>query len=134
MHDIDAVLAANDRFYRAFADNDPAAMDALWAQRVPVACLHPGWPPLTDRDEIVESWRRILSNPAQKAPVCREPEVLLYGDMAMVLCYEDLGGQVLIASNLFVQEGGRWRMVHHQSGPVARPAEAAPQPSSRSLH
>ena len=24
-------------------------MDALWARRVPVACLHPGWTALTDR-------------------------------------------------------------------------------------
>lgn len=135
MHDHDAVLAANDSFYRAFADSDAAAMEALWAERSPVACTHPGWPPLTERAEIVESWRRIMANPQQEAPVCRAAEALLYGDMALVLCYEEIGGQVLAASNLFVQEDGRWRMVHHQSGPVNQPrARPAPPSSRRSLH
>jgi len=134
MRDLDAVLAANESFYRAFVESDMAGMEALWAERVPVSCLHPGWPPLMDRDEVLESWRRILANPAQQGPSCRDPEVLLYGDMAMVLCYEEVGGQSLIASNLFVQEDGRWRMVHHQSGPVARSSAPTTVPSRRSLH
>ncbi|MBO0736369.1 MAG: nuclear transport factor 2 family protein, partial [Alphaproteobacteria bacterium] len=48
MTDYDAVLAANLEFYRAFAARDLAAMDVLWAQRAPVACLHPGWTALKD--------------------------------------------------------------------------------------
>jgi hypothetical protein len=62
MTDQDAVLAANLEFYRAFATRDLKAMDALWARRVPVACLHPGWTALKDRDAIIESWAGILSN------------------------------------------------------------------------
>ena len=50
MTDQDAVLAANLEFYRAFAARDLAAMDALWARRTPVACLHPGWTAIKDRD------------------------------------------------------------------------------------
>ena len=37
-----AVLAANAAFYRAFAERDVDAMDALWARSIPVACIHPG--------------------------------------------------------------------------------------------
>ncbi|MBV8937825.1 MAG: nuclear transport factor 2 family protein, partial [Alphaproteobacteria bacterium] len=56
MTDQDAVLAANLEFYRAFAIRDLAAMDALWARQAPVACLHPGWSALKDREAIMESW------------------------------------------------------------------------------
>src|SRR5205814_4582275 len=62
MTDSDAVLAANLEFYRAFATRDLDAMDALWARQAPVACIHPGWPPLADRPSIMASWRGILSN------------------------------------------------------------------------
>jgi hypothetical protein len=60
--DSDAALAANLEFYRAFATRDVAAMDALWARQAPVACLHPGWTALKDRDTIMQSWEGILSN------------------------------------------------------------------------
>ena len=50
MSDEEAVLAANEEFYRAFAARDLAAMDALWAQETPVACVHPGWDALVGRD------------------------------------------------------------------------------------
>ena len=43
MADDEAVLFANEAFYRAFADRDVEAMDEVWAQGVPVACIHPGW-------------------------------------------------------------------------------------------
>ena len=56
-----AVLAANAAFYRAFAERDVAAMDALWARSVPVACIHPGWQVLNGREAVMASWRGILA-------------------------------------------------------------------------
>ena len=70
MDDRDAVLAANLEFYRAFTTGDAEAMDALWARQAPVACVHPGWPALTDRNAVIESWRGILSNPDSPRIVC----------------------------------------------------------------
>src|SRR5436189_231886 len=58
----DAILFANESFYRAFAARDAAAMEALWATDLPVACIHPGWAPLTGRAAVMQSWRNILSN------------------------------------------------------------------------
>jgi hypothetical protein len=55
MNDSDAVLAANLEFYRAFTTRDVDAMEALWARQAPVACVHPGWPPLADRKAVMES-------------------------------------------------------------------------------
>ena len=70
MTDSDAVLAANLEFYRAFTARDLAAMEMLWAHKVPVACLHPGWTALKDRTTIMESWAGILSNPDAPRVAC----------------------------------------------------------------
>ena len=43
------ILAANQRFYDAFASFDLSLMDSLWAKDVAVACVHPGWAPLEGR-------------------------------------------------------------------------------------
>ena len=120
MTDADAVLAANLEFYRAFAARDLAAMEAIWARRAPVACLHPGWTVLDARDEIMASWQGILSSPEAPRIACYDERVLVYGDVALVLCEEELEGGTLAASNLFVREDGGWRIAHHQAGQIVR--------------
>jgi ketosteroid isomerase-like protein len=120
MTDQDAVLAANLEFYRAFAARDLAAMDALWARQAAVACLHPGWTALSDREAIMESWAGILSNPDAPRIACFDERVFLYGDTALVLCEEELAGGTLAASNLFVREDGSWRIAHHHAGQIVR--------------
>jgi ketosteroid isomerase-like protein len=120
MTDQDAVLAANLEFYRAFTTRDLAAMDALWARRAPAACLHPGWTALKDREAIMESWAGILSNPDSLRIACYDEQVFLYGDVALVLCEEELEGGSLAASNLFVREDGVWRLAHHHAGQIVR--------------
>jgi ketosteroid isomerase-like protein len=118
MTDTDQVLAANLAFYRAFTERDVEAMDRLWARRRPVACTHPGWSVLRERDAIMASWRNILANPDAPRVACHDEEVLLYGDMAIVICEEELPGNALAASNVFVKEDGEWRLAHHHSGPI----------------
>ena len=130
MNDHDAVLAANLEFYRAFAVRDADAMDALWAQRAAVACLHPGWTALTDREAIISSWSGILSNPDAPRIACFDERVMLYGDTALVLCEEELDGGTLAASNLFVREDGAWRIAHHHAGQIVR-RQAQPWRPSR---
>jgi hypothetical protein len=131
MDDSDAVLAANLEFYRAFTTRDIAAMDELWARQAPVACIHPGWPPLTDRETVMESWRGILGNSDSPRIVCYDERVFLYGETALVICEEELDGGTLVASNWFVRENGVWRMAHHQASQLVarRPAERRTAPS-----
>ena len=131
MDDSDAVLAANLEFYRAFTTCDIEAMDALWARTAPVACVHPGWPPLADRNAMMESWRGILANPDSPRIACYDERVFLYGDIALIVCEEELDGGTLVASNWFVREDGLWRMAHHQAGQLVarRPAGPPPAPS-----
>jgi len=120
MTDSDAVLAANLEFYRAFTAGDLAAMNALWARRAPVACLHPGWTALNDRDAIIQSWEGILSNPDAPRVACFDEQVFLYGDVALVLCEEELASGTLAASNLFIREDDEWRIAHHHAGQIVR--------------
>ena len=119
MTDNDAVLAANLEFYRAFAERDFAAMERLWASRAAVACTHPGWAPLTEREDIIESWRGILANPDSPRAACHDEVVFLWGEVAMVICEEELPENTLTATNIFVREDGAWRIAHHHSSPVA---------------
>jgi ketosteroid isomerase-like protein len=130
MTDADAVLAANLEFYRAFTTRDVAALDALWARQAPVACLHPGWTALTDRQTIMSSWANILGNPGAPRIVCYDERVLLFGDTALVLCEEELDGGTLAASNFFVREDGVWRLAHHHAGQIVR-RQAEPRRPSR---
>lgn len=118
------VKAANEAFYRAFGGRDFAAMEGIWARRQDLSCIHPGWRILSDREAVLESWRRIMENPASPAVVARYPRVHLHGPTALVLCYEYLDDQVLCATNLFVMEDGQWRLTHHQASPCAQPPAA----------
>lgn len=115
-----AVLFANEAFYRAFADRDVAGMEALWSEAVPIACVHPGWAALTTREDVIESWRRILSSEGSPHIQCRRPEAFVYGDIALVICYEQIQNNVLVATNMFRREGRQWKMIHHQAGPSAQ--------------
>jgi ketosteroid isomerase-like protein len=119
-----AVIAANEAFYDAFRREDHAAMNELWARRAPVACIHPGWGALLGRDRVMQSWRAIMENGAPQIR-CASPQVLRLGDTALVICEEHMAEGRLIATNAFVLEDGRWRMVHHHAGPVGGDADVA---------
>jgi ketosteroid isomerase-like protein len=129
MTDQDAVLAANLEFYRAFATRDLEAMEALWTREAPVACVHPGWTALKNREAIIESWESILSNPDAPRIACFDEQVFLYGDVAIVLCEEEIEGGTLAASNFFVREDGIWRIAHHHAGQIVRRQPERGRPS-----
>lgn len=112
------VQAANEAFYAAFNAKDADAMEAVWARRLPVSCIHPGWNVLSGREAVIESWQAILANPDQPRIVSGGASVQLTEDVAIVVCRELVGGSPLAATNLFAREDGAWRMIHHHSGPV----------------
>ena len=131
-----AVLLANATFYDAFGQRSVAAMDAVWARMSPVTCVHPGWDVLAGRDAVLSSWADILGAPDAPPISCTNAVVYLYGETASVVCIERLPNGVLIATNVFIREGGAWRMVHHHAGPVvaqAVPADDDPTPP-RTVH
>ena len=126
MRDEQELLFANEAFYAAFAGGDQEAMESLWAKGLPVACLHPGAALLSGREEVLESWRQVLTATNRPDIRCRAPRAFLQGATGFVVCYEEVQGGFLIATNVFTREGGQWKIVHHQAGPApgAPPTEA----------
>jgi len=128
------VLEANQAFYRAFAARDVPAMEALWAERAPVACIHPGWDVLDGREEVLRSFRAILESPAAPEVSCTMAQAHLLGEVAFVTCHELVQGARLVATNTFLREDGAWRMVHHQASQLAagQVRKRPPEPELRS--
>lgn len=115
----EALLFANEAFYRAFADRDMDAMDQVWAESEPVTCIHPGWGLVEGRDRVMQTWLAILANSQSPNISCRGARAFVRGETGHVVCFEEIEGSFLIATNQFVWEGGRWRMTHHQAGPTS---------------
>ncbi len=125
MHNNEAIFA-NEAFYVAFSTGDLVAMKDLWSPNSGVVCVHPGWPALTTREDIMASWESILSSDRRPKVSFYSPVATNIGDAVIITCYEDVGGAVLTATNMFVPVGGIPRMVFHQASlcgnPPLRPA------------
>jgi len=118
MNDEDAILAVNAAYYRAFASGDCVGLERLWAFDG-VTCVHPGWRPLVGREDVIRSYRDILSG-AQSIPiVCTGERIVKTGDFARVICVERVGGVSLAATNCFVRTVQGWLMAHHQASQIA---------------
>lgn len=117
MTDTDDVLAANETFYRAMREGNLDAMDGLWSRERAVSCTHPGGPTIRGRGPVMASWRLIF---AHQPPEIRavDPQAIVTGRTAMVICRERIGRIELMASNAWVREGGGWRMVSYHAAHV----------------
>jgi ketosteroid isomerase-like protein len=129
----DAILAANAAYYRAFSTGDFAAMTHIWGEDG-VSCVHPGWPALLGRDDILESYRGILASLNRVRITHQDDTVIVAGDEARVLCVEIVEGAALAATNIYRRVGGAWRMVHHQASPIAVIAETDEPPPPQRLN
>jgi len=137
MREETAVIAANAAFYAAFAAGNLAEMERVWAADDDISCIHPGWPAIIGRATVMGSWRDILRNPDRPQIVCAEPHAIVNGDNGRVLCIEIVNGTALAATNHFRRIGNTWRLVHHQSSPIAQIIEQTdedPSAPSRRVH
>ena len=114
-----ALLSANEAFYDAFDTADLDAMSAIWASNHAVVCLHPGALPIFGREAVLRSWVEILSAPQRPAIECVDAQAIAFHQSGIVICREVLPGGSLAATNVFVREGGVWRIVNHQAGPLS---------------
>jgi len=124
MSEDQAILFANEAFYSAFSSCDVMAMDAVWAIKAPLICVHPGGAPITGRAAIMASWTDILNHQASGGMRFDGAKAVTIDDVAFVTCFERLGEGALSATNAFVREGRRWRMVLHHAGACVE----APEP------
>lgn len=127
---VSAVEAVNAALYTAFETADLDLMASLWTdlEEGPAQCVHPGWPALTGRSEILRSWALIMANTAYVQFILTDVETVLLGDVAVVTCTENtlsgsddestLAGGHTVATNVFVRRDGGWRVWLHHASPV----------------
>ncbi len=126
MTDRDAVLRANEAFYRAFESLDLAQMESVWLRAPHIRCVHPGWGVLAGWDAVMESWERIFAGALEMRFTPENVHVTVTGDLGWVVLVEQIasrhpdgdGSGRVQATNLFERVDGRWWLVHHHGSPI----------------
>jgi len=123
---VEAVLAANDNFYRALSLADFNDMQRLWLPSADAVCLHPGWLALHGWEDIRESWRSIFKNQGPLHVWASEPQVRIYNQTAEVVCLENIDTAQIAsagviqtrATNVFRLADGHWKLLEHHAVPL----------------
>ncbi|GIH23741.1 3-dehydroquinate dehydratase [Acrocarpospora phusangensis] len=129
MKDVEDV---NQAFYAAIESADLDRMSEIWVEdagnRVAM-CVHPGWPLLSGRSEVLRSWALIMANTPYIQFVLTDVNTTVLGDVAVLTCAENIltaadsddtgfaAGRV-VATNTYVRTPTGWRLWHHHGSPV----------------
>ncbi|MFF9688899.1 nuclear transport factor 2 family protein [Streptomyces sp. NPDC014623] len=133
--DIAAVEQANTAFYEAMERGDLDGLSGLWlpGEDLTVSCVHPGWPVLTGRGEVLRSYALIMANTEYIQFFLTDVGVSMTGDTALVTCTENilsggpaeegnalgpLVGQLVVATNVFRRTPEGWKLWSHHGSPV----------------
>lgn len=93
VRDVKAVEEVHAEFYQAFEVGDLDQMSRVWAEGKhadALVCVHPGWPMLRGREEVLRSWALIMANTSYIQFVLTDVEIDVYGDQAVVTCKENV--------------------------------------------
>ncbi|MER5770147.1 nuclear transport factor 2 family protein [Streptomyces sp. NPDC001985] len=130
--DIEQVEEANTTFYETMERGDFEALSGLWLDD-DISCIHPGWPVLSGRGEVLRSYALIMANTEYIQFFLTDVKVSLVGDTALVTCTENilsggpaeesgelgpLVGQLVVATNVFRRTADGWRIWSHHGSPV----------------
>ncbi|MEV7276757.1 nuclear transport factor 2 family protein [Streptomyces sp. NPDC093111] len=130
-----AVEAANTAFYEALEQGDFDGITDLWLDdgATPISCVHPGWPVLSGRGEVLRSYALIMANTDYIQFFLTDVEISLTPDVAVVTCTENilsggpaedgaalgpLVGQLVVATNVFRRTSDGWKVWSHHGSPV----------------
>ncbi|MER5951759.1 nuclear transport factor 2 family protein [Streptomyces sp. NPDC001904] len=148
--DTQAVDTANRSFYEAQERGDFEELTSLWlapedvsyaedadpddAEDTSISCVHPGWPVLTGRGEVLRSYALIMANTEYIQFFLTDVRISVVGDTAMVTCTENilsggpapedsdelgpLVGQRVVATNVFRRTRDGWKLWSHHASPV----------------
>ncbi|MET9550019.1 nuclear transport factor 2 family protein [Streptomyces sp. NPDC006627] len=159
--DVEQVERANTAFYEALERGDFDEVSDLWldseADKVTdevtgddddrtdesvdgtadgdaISCVHPGWPVLTGRGEVLRSYALIMANTEYIQFFLTDLKVGVAGDTAVVTCTENilsggpppegggelgpLVGQLVVATNVFRRTPDGWKLWSHHASPV----------------
>ena len=120
------VRAANDAYYAALSARDIHAMAQVWTQSAddvniapPVRpAVHAGW------TAVKKNYDGYWGSLDELTVSMREPAITINGSVAWVYGVEqstrrtkngETSGGPNFGTSIFVNQGGRWRMVFHQS-------------------
>ncbi|MEV7418146.1 nuclear transport factor 2 family protein [Streptomyces sp. NPDC089919] len=135
--DIEAVEQTNTAFYDAMERGDFETLSGLWLDDE-ISCVHPGWPVLAGRGEVLRSYALIMANTEYIQFFLTDTKVTVIGDTAVVTCTENilsggpaeeagelgpLVGQLVVATNVFRRTSGGWRLWSHHGSPVLTETE-----------
>jgi ketosteroid isomerase-like protein len=130
--DIEQVQLANTRFYETLERGDFEELSELWLDDG-ISCVHPGWPVLTGRGEVLRSYALIMANTDYIQFFLTDVKVNVSGDTAIVTCTENilsggpaedgnelgpLVGQLVVATNVFRRTPAGWKLWSHHASPV----------------
>lgn len=121
--ELEAVLLANDRFYRALSLADAALMRKSWVESTECTCVHPGWQPIQGFNDIQRSWQSIFQSQGLLRIWATDEQVEWRGELGIITCIEHIDvsatqpGRVAQAEaiNIFSKVGGQWKMFHHSA-------------------
>ncbi|MEU8824423.1 nuclear transport factor 2 family protein [Streptomyces sp. NPDC048636] len=133
--DRERVARANTALYEAMEQGDHEALERLWlaAPDTEVSCVHPGWPVLRGRGEVLRSYALIMANTDYIQFFLTDVEVSVLADTALVTCTENilsgapaeeegelgpLVGQLVVATNVFRRTDDGWKVWSHHGSPV----------------
>ncbi|MFC5803007.1 nuclear transport factor 2 family protein [Streptomyces formicae] len=134
--DVEAVEEANTAFYEAMERGDFDGISELWLDAEggdDISCVHPGWPVLSGRGEVLRSYALIMSHTEYIQFFLTDVRVSVAGDTAVVTCTENilsggpaeeagelgpLVGQLVVATNVFRRTPDGWRIWSHHGSPV----------------
>lgn len=149
--DVEQVERANTAFYEALERGDFDEVSDLWLdtgtrdaldddevgsddEETAISCVHPGWPVLTGRGEVLRSYALIMANTEYIQFFLTDVHVGVAGDTALVTCTENilsggpppegggelgpLVGQLVVATNVFRRTSDGWKLWSHHASPV----------------
>lgn len=128
MSDTQAVLTANQAFYRAFEKKDIEAMSRIWSKGSASFCIHPGKGVLRSWDQICTSWEQIFKGTSYFEIETDIIATEISGNLAYVVLTENLlqivRGRRLeaqsVATNIFERMAQEWYLVHHHGSPLVQ--------------
>ncbi len=126
--DKEAVLAANEAFYRAFSSRNLQEMTLLCWQGSTSLCIHPGGQVITGWERIQASWDAIFRNTDSFEIDIEIIKVEIDQALAYVIVQETVlqssqGRKVKapsIATNIFQKMAQKWYLVSHHGSPIMR--------------
>ncbi|MFK4597279.1 nuclear transport factor 2 family protein [Streptomyces pristinaespiralis] len=144
--DTELVEQANTAFYETMERGDFDELSDLWLDD-DISCIHPGWPVLSGRGEVLRSYALIMANTEYIQFFLTDVKVHLAGDTALVTCTENilsggpaedggelgpLVGQLVVATNVFRRTPDGWKIWSHHGSPVLTESDGEEDESSPS--